>query len=148
MEKLPNANHLIRDFFKEKENASVLNKAKENNFWEKVSEGEGNNIVNDFSNAEREEKNYFKITIPRSKMWLLVRARPATDKPEIYAYELKFQMNAEDALQSVALFDDPIFTKYAVVVIENKVRMGQGTNSVSFDPTPYLEKLKAEIAKS
>lgn len=147
MEKLPNANYIIRDFFKDKENIGVLNKGVTKGFWENLADSGRKDVVTEYSEAERMECSYLKIKIPRSKMWLLARGRKATDNEEVMAYELKFQMDSEDALQTVGLLDDPIFTKYAVVVVGSHVRIAQAINQVSFDPIQYLEKLKSEIAK-
>lgn len=142
-----NANRIVYDFFNNKENQLVLNKAIENGFWEKLeNEGLKSKVI-DYSKVDKKDVAFLKITIPRDSKWMLIRARPLTDNPEEYGYELLLQEDSENALKSVDLFGEPIFTHYAVVIVKGEVRQTQVINCVSINLLPFLEKVKTEFGK-
>lgn len=142
-----NVNRIVYDFFNNKENQMVLNKAIENGFWEKLENEELKNKVIEHSKVDEKDVAFLKITLPRHSKWLLIRARPLTDIPEEYGYELLLQEDSGNALKSVDLFGEPVFTHYAVAVVKGKTRQAQVINCVSVNILPFLEKVKTEFGK-
>lgn len=142
-----NANRTVYDFFNNKENQLVFKKAVENGFWEKLKNEELKSRVFGYSRVDKKDVAFLKITIPRDSKWMLIRARPLTDNPEEYGYELLLQEDSEHALKSVDLFGEPIFTHYAVAVVKGKVRQVQTINCISINLLPFLEKVKTEFGK-
>ena len=142
-----NANRIVYDFFNNKENQLVFKKAVENSFWEKLKNEELKSRAIGYSRVDKKDVAFLKITIPRDSKWMLIRAQPLTDNPEEYGYELLLQEDSENALKSVDLFGEPIFTHYAVAVVKGKVRQVQTINCISINLLPFLEKVKTEFGK-